>query len=83
MWEAIRLTTMDSGLVFMVISGSAARGQIFDADDITDLHLSDIDHYLIDQGCRVCHVGNLVQILLQNAFCDLFMVLQRTISATE
>ena len=25
LWEAIRLTTMDSGLVFMVISGSAAR----------------------------------------------------------
>ena len=52
----------------------SGQGQIFDADDITDLHLSDIDHYLIDQGCRVCHIGNLVQILLQNAFCDLFMV---------
>ncbi len=52
----------------------SGQGQIFDTDHIADLHLSHINRYLINQGCRVCHVGNLIQILLQNAFCDLFMV---------
>ena len=48
--------TYDNGFrigLYGDIRVSSGPGQIFDADDITDLHLSDIDHYLIDQGCRV------------------------------
>ena len=76
LWEAIRLTTMRFRIGLYGDIRVSGQDRSLTQDDSTDLHLSDIDHYVIDQGCRgvPCRqppVGS----SCQNAFCNLFMVL--------